>query len=240
MARTDTLGHFLTDVADAIREKGGTSESIQASQFDTAIENLPSGGGTVPTTVKELNDEMMAVRDTFNDYILALPSTYEADSSNALTLYTPDTNCPYYFIHKKSNGYYRVVWTGYANMIITTNQVQRMYWSPNSSYDDSSSSITSASVNYVPYVKAMNGGNQYYTSEDFATLALAIEKFKANQITYTASGAYNQAYTPDTTDMPIPYTNATFVDKRTNDWIWKLVPSKRLSSNETIETQSAE
>lgn len=44
MARTDTLPHFLTDVADAIRIKGGTSDPIQASSFDTAIENLPSGG----------------------------------------------------------------------------------------------------------------------------------------------------------------------------------------------------
>lgn len=44
MARTDTLGHFLTDVADAIREKKGTSETIQASEFDTEIANLPSGG----------------------------------------------------------------------------------------------------------------------------------------------------------------------------------------------------
>ena len=45
MARTDTLPHFLTDVADAIRTKGGTSGTIQASSFDTAIANLPSGGG---------------------------------------------------------------------------------------------------------------------------------------------------------------------------------------------------
>lgn len=45
MARTDTLGNFLTDVADAIRAKKGTSETIQASDFDTEIENLPSGGG---------------------------------------------------------------------------------------------------------------------------------------------------------------------------------------------------
>lgn len=47
MARTDTLGHFLTDVADAIRTKGGTSANIQASTFDTAIANLPSGGSVV-------------------------------------------------------------------------------------------------------------------------------------------------------------------------------------------------
>lgn len=46
MARVDTLGNFLTDIADAIREKGGTSDPIQASSFDTAIANLPSGGGS--------------------------------------------------------------------------------------------------------------------------------------------------------------------------------------------------
>lgn len=43
MARTDTLGNFLTDVADAIREKKGTEEIIQAGDFDTEIANLPSG-----------------------------------------------------------------------------------------------------------------------------------------------------------------------------------------------------
>lgn len=43
MARVDTLPHFLTDVADAIREKKGTEETIKASDFDTEIENLPSG-----------------------------------------------------------------------------------------------------------------------------------------------------------------------------------------------------
>lgn len=51
MARTDTLGHFLTDVADAIREKGGTSSTIQASSFDTAITNLPSGGSKIKPMV---------------------------------------------------------------------------------------------------------------------------------------------------------------------------------------------
>ena len=46
MARTNNLSNFLTDVADAIRTKKGTSETILASDFDTEIENLPSGGGS--------------------------------------------------------------------------------------------------------------------------------------------------------------------------------------------------
>lgn len=50
MARTDSLPNFLTDVADAIREKKGTEETIQASDFDTEIANLPSGGGGATPT----------------------------------------------------------------------------------------------------------------------------------------------------------------------------------------------
>ena len=45
MARTDTLTNFLTDVADAIRTKTGSAEPISAEDFDTEIENIPSGGG---------------------------------------------------------------------------------------------------------------------------------------------------------------------------------------------------
>lgn len=44
MARTDTLTNFLTDVAESIRTKEGTTEQIAASEFDTRIANLPSGG----------------------------------------------------------------------------------------------------------------------------------------------------------------------------------------------------
>ena len=42
MARTDNLTNFLTDVAEAIREKKGTSNQIQASSFDTEIEGIES------------------------------------------------------------------------------------------------------------------------------------------------------------------------------------------------------
>ena len=44
MARTNNLTNFLTDVADAIKEKKGDSTAIPAANFDTEIINLPSGG----------------------------------------------------------------------------------------------------------------------------------------------------------------------------------------------------
>lgn len=47
MARTDTLGNFLTDVADAIRDKKGNTDPISASEFDTEIASIEGGGGDV-------------------------------------------------------------------------------------------------------------------------------------------------------------------------------------------------
>lgn len=43
MARIDNLEHFLSDVADAIREKTGGGEPIQASNFDTEIRSISTG-----------------------------------------------------------------------------------------------------------------------------------------------------------------------------------------------------
>lgn len=51
MARIDTLEHFLTDVASAIKTKKGDQTDILASSFDTEIENLPSGTTIAPNYV---------------------------------------------------------------------------------------------------------------------------------------------------------------------------------------------
>lgn len=45
MARIDNLSNFLTDVADSIRRKKGTTGTILASNFDTEIESIETGGG---------------------------------------------------------------------------------------------------------------------------------------------------------------------------------------------------
>lgn len=66
MARIDTLPHFLTDVADAIREKKGTQETIQASDFDTEIENLPSGGGGLDWSAIGYSNTPESIIDEYN------------------------------------------------------------------------------------------------------------------------------------------------------------------------------
>ena len=45
MAKTDNLTDFLTDIADAIREKKGTTGTINPQDFSSEIASIESGGG---------------------------------------------------------------------------------------------------------------------------------------------------------------------------------------------------
>lgn len=67
MARTDNLTNYLSDIATAIKNKKGDSTPILASNFDTEIANLPSGGAEKPEvgfTVDEWDAEGYATKVT--------------------------------------------------------------------------------------------------------------------------------------------------------------------------------
>lgn len=69
MARTNTLANFLTDVANAIRTKKGTQETISASTFDTEILNLPSGTYQTKTLTISANGSQTITPDQGYDAI---------------------------------------------------------------------------------------------------------------------------------------------------------------------------
>ncbi len=81
MARTDNLSNFLTDVADAIRAKKGTSETINASDFDTEIENLPSAGGDLDEYINTTISEDTAYNNTFTDRFIIKPLEININSN---------------------------------------------------------------------------------------------------------------------------------------------------------------
>lgn len=55
MARTDTLANYLTDVIGAYKELTGETGTVKASELDTKIANLPSGGGDISEYFDEYN-----------------------------------------------------------------------------------------------------------------------------------------------------------------------------------------
>lgn len=83
MARIDSLTNFLTDIATAIKTKKGDDTPILASNFDTEITNLPSGGVEPPTkgfTVDEYDANGYVTKVTF--YGSSIP-TYAFGTQNS-------------------------------------------------------------------------------------------------------------------------------------------------------------
>ena len=84
MARTDTLRHFLTDVANSIRNKKGTTDTIIASNFDTEIDSIE-------TSVGKYAPRFISFRDynkTDLDY-----ETSNIDTSNITDMNYMFSNC---------------------------------------------------------------------------------------------------------------------------------------------------
>lgn len=137
MARVDSLSHFLTDVANAIKEKKGSITRIAASDFDTDILALPlrgeyqtkvvtikTNGSTtvtpdagydaiegleiiVDTPVKQLHSK--TYKTMANGTITILPDTgYDGMTQLELTTAVPDPVMQNKTLDISSNGAYTV------------------------------------------------------------------------------------------------------------------------------------
>ena len=80
MAKNDNLKDFLTDVADAIREKKGTTDLINPQDFSAEIASIKSGGGAVAVSAKAVN---------FRDYDGTILHSYTKDEFLALAELPP-------------------------------------------------------------------------------------------------------------------------------------------------------
>ena len=76
MAKNNNLTDFLTDVADAIRTKKGTTAKINPQDFSSEIASIPTGGGSATTSKSSVN---------FYDYDGTLLHSYGKDEFLALS-----------------------------------------------------------------------------------------------------------------------------------------------------------
>lgn len=79
MARTDNLKNYLTDVADAIREKTNTTDKIKASEFDTKIREISGAGEQWEWALNNVINFGSANPTFFrgNTYLKVLPNYFE-------------------------------------------------------------------------------------------------------------------------------------------------------------------
>lgn len=232
MARTDTLGHFLTDVADAIRTKTGSSESITASDFDTEIENIPSGGGTTaPTTIAEAQQQIMDVMTSFNESLANIGKTYTPYSQNAMTLYTPSANNKYYVIRYR-DGQYQIVWFP-AIYIFAISADTFMSYKITGQFNYSPT--TTMEFCDAPYPEwTTNGANvTAYLSPYYSTIGEAIAAIQSPETTYTTGTNTSWGFAKESQNVYLPYTNLQY-ECLSGGQIVTNVEKKVLSHSETI------
>lgn len=85
MARIDTLGNFLTDVAESIRTKTGETGTILASEFDTKIKNIQGGGGA-----EDLTEELTTYDGELTEQENTIQNITTLLENKAAGLYVPE------------------------------------------------------------------------------------------------------------------------------------------------------
>lgn len=133
MARTDNLSNFLTDVADSIREKKGTTELIPASEFDTEIDSISSGVDINDYFVHQSNVLVGLARWIKKCPDLELGSTTTANMFyNCSSLEVVDRiNCPKASsVSRMFNNCPSLVTIEYVNMSEATNITDFIYQCP--------------------------------------------------------------------------------------------------------------
>ena len=95
MARTDNLDNFLTDIANAIRNKNGTTAGIPAVDFDTEINNISTG---VNIVVVSGNVNASPPSVTFEKPVIAIFYRGGVYRTTSTIVYSPN-----YYVNKNIN-----------------------------------------------------------------------------------------------------------------------------------------
>lgn len=225
MARINNLNNFLTDVASAIKEKKGDNTPILASEFDTEIENLPTGEKI--ETLAKLNEKA----NELVEYYKTIPSTYTSYTDENITLYTPDETCKTYAIAKRTNGMYRIFWFK-NNIGINFQKISSTSYNLRAWY-----LIFGQTTNYDLSLysnKIMVGlfNSTGYQSSDMSTLNQCLTAIQSNSTTY--SNISGLPYIAKDTNYDIPFCNTFIIDSELNT----PATTQKISSNETIQVKS--
>ena len=163
MARTNSLGNFLTDVANAIREKKGTTDTILASNFDTEIASIESG-----VDINEyLSDTITSGTDALPGWLKTVkkirnPLTVEGTSATYMFYRYPLNELPQLDTSNIINMSYMF---GYCNNLTTIPQIDTSNVTDISFMFNSCTSLTT-----IPQINTSNATNMRFMFNNCARI----------------------------------------------------------------------
>lgn len=218
----EQLQQDKSDLVDNLTTMGIEDLTGDETFTELVPEVLNISGVNLPTSFEEFTEFIKL------SFIIKKYDVYTNDSVN---LYAPADNKKYYIIGKKSNGKYRIAWTGFPFVIVSN------------SFSFHSFDIDKLYPNFNYIVENFTDANRkdtfYYSTTEFDTAEEAVQALmiQNNDIAYATYSGNSLQGVPDTQYL-VPYTNMIIFDKRTRydltsfDGLTTL--GRRISKNETI------
>lgn len=207
---------------------------IDVSSYASADVNV---GGSTPTTIAGWQQKVADVADECANYMKSgIQNSRTAYTNNAVTLYTPDSTCRFYYINTYTNSgqqYYQIYW--YFDMLGFKYNENNLYrWS----YTASNKALSfTKNVNdgwkvyeypKIYWFSPYNVGT-FYSSPTFTSLDDLISAVQNNEITYSKST--NRTIYSQT---PI-YSNDAILQQGATEQEFNFYPINNIiSHNETI------
>ena len=208
---------------------------IDVSSYASADVNV--SGGSSPTSIAEINENMLMYEPFILNYLQNLVPTQSRATytNNSITLYTPNSNCKWYCIRKKTNDKYNIFWI--STPMASIDSVGQYYPGfiivQTATYRTNNGVVYNAG--YPPCFRfSTSFGYTGFNSQEFDSLQEAINGIQSSTTTYTqTSGSgffgYNELF----------YSNTLFFTKGDDGVInGEQNDIEILSHNETIEVIS--
>lgn len=219
------LQNAKADIKTAIEAKGVTIPSnATLDEFDSYIEDIPSGGGT-PETLEELNS---IINSYFQKYV-DLSKDYETYTTDNITLYTPDADYENYVISKDNSNKYRINWINTTEILAGLNATTFGIFSislPTSAVKDVNNVRLNVGASFTTY---------YRSSSTYSSINECILAIQSSTTSYTKRTT-QVIPANDVGEYIIPYSNASIIGTDLSTPL----SSQKISSNETIEVISSE
>jgi hypothetical protein len=221
-----------TLITKEITENGTYNASDDnADGFDSVVVNVAGSGG---------GESNLGLLDLYNGWLEKQTPTYNKsyDTTDNVTLYTPAEGFDKYYIFKRQDGVYRVVWTNSTYpMVLTVNQLYvnglaylRSNYAPSGMYGLYFATKIELVLKELNSYTGISAGMSVYYSQDFSTLEDAINGIKSKDTTYTNTTSGLSSFPDDNEPTTVKVTNYIEINKflQINEC------GRQLSSNENI------
>ena len=225
-----SLQNDMATLKTNVQAKGvEVTESDNFTSLASKVAQIPSGSSD-PTieSISDMTDYINSCFDKIDEVLNKQVSNRTAYTNNALTLYTPNSECQNYVISQRTESAYRVIW--FQRPYITNYQTGIMFCGQGTINESTTRGAKFSTCTLGLTLSDVGYSGICYTSQNYNNVQECIDAIQNNSTTYSQLnnvwlGAINNS---------IIYSNVPAIINETGSLNINAI--QKLSKNETIVT----